>query len=49
MLECAGFPKVEVLNLHPIPNHSLTGDELALRFSEYFYGCQDYAVMGFLH
>ncbi|MBE9222036.1 methyltransferase domain-containing protein [Cyanobacterium stanieri LEGE 03274] len=48
MLESVGFPKVEVLKLHPIPNHDITGDELALRFSEYFYGCQDYAVIGFL-
>ncbi|AFZ47675.1 Methyltransferase type 11 [Cyanobacterium stanieri PCC 7202] len=49
MLESVGFPKVEILNLHPIPNHNITGDELALRFSQYFYGCQDYAVIGFLH
>ncbi|MGY6530346.1 MAG: methyltransferase domain-containing protein [Cyanobacterium sp.] len=48
MLESVGFPRVEVLKLHPIPNQSLIGDELALRFSKYFYGCQDYAVIGYL-
>ena len=47
MAETRGFSKVEILNLHPYPaSLLLSGSELADRFSEYFYGPQDYAAIG---
>lgn len=46
--EFRGFEKVQVMNLHPCPETlRITGSELAERFSDYFYGPQDYAVIGY--
>ncbi len=48
LAEFTGFEKVEVLNLHPWTEMTrLTGSELATRFSDCFYGPQDYAVIGY--
>jgi len=47
MVEARGLCWVEVVNLHPYPaTFRVNGSELAERFSEYFYGPQDYAVVG---
>ncbi len=47
LVEARGFCRVEVLDLHPYPGTlRLGGSELAQRFSDYFYGPQDYAVVG---
>jgi len=47
MAEARGLCRVEVINLHPFPDAFwISGSELANRFSEYFYGPQDYGVMG---
>jgi SAM-dependent methyltransferase len=44
--EFVGFESAEILNLHPYPDQSrLTGSPLADRFSDYFYGPQDYAIL----
>ena len=49
LLEARGLCDVQIVNMHPysesyrIPNG---GAELAQRFNEYFYGPQDYAVIG---
>jgi SAM-dependent methyltransferase/cell division protein FtsB len=48
-LEARGLCDVQVLNLHPYPEAAKLrddGTELARRFNEYFYGPQDYAVIG---
>jgi len=48
-LEARGLCDVRVLNLHPYPESAKLrddGTELAKRFNEYFYGPQDYAVIG---
>jgi O-antigen chain-terminating methyltransferase len=43
-----GFDRVEILPLHPCPESlRIDGSELAGRFSDYFYGPQDYAVIGY--
>ena len=45
--EARGLCKVRILNLHPYPeSFKVSGSEFADRFNEYFYGPQDYAVMG---
>jgi SAM-dependent methyltransferase len=49
LLEARGLCNVEVFQLHPYPEsfHIRDNDSvLAQRFNEYFYGAQDYAVMG---
>lgn len=47
LAEARGFCRVEILNLHPYPEiYKLTGSDIAERFNEYFYGPQDYAVIG---
>ena len=49
LLEARGLCDVEILQLHPYPesfNVPDGGTELARRFNEYFYGPQDYAVIG---
>ena len=47
LAEARGLCRVEIMNLHPFPDSFLiSGSELANRFSEYFYGPQDYAVAG---
>lgn len=45
--EARGLCRVEVWNLHPYPAaFRIDGSELAERFSEFFYGPQEYAVVG---
>jgi O-antigen chain-terminating methyltransferase len=49
ILEARGLCDVHILNLHPYPESAKLrddGTELAKRFNEYFYGPQDYAVIG---
>jgi O-antigen chain-terminating methyltransferase len=48
LLEARGLCDVEIVGLHPFAEsyHVLDGTELARRFNEYFYGPQDYAVIG---
>jgi O-antigen chain-terminating methyltransferase len=49
MVEARGLCNVEVLFLHPYPEGiKVSADALAVaeRFNEYFYGPQDYAVIG---
>jgi SAM-dependent methyltransferase len=49
LLEARGLCDVEILQLHPYPesfNVPDGGMELARRFNAYFYGPQDYAVIG---
>ncbi|MEH2365199.1 class I SAM-dependent methyltransferase [Nostoc sp.] len=46
--ESFGLSKVTCIKLHPDTiQPRLTGSELAERFSDYFYGPQDYALVGF--
>ncbi|MBN3948860.1 MAG: methyltransferase domain-containing protein [Nostoc sp. NMS7] len=46
--ESFGLSKVRCIKLHPETTQPrLTGSELAERFSDYFYGPQDYALVGF--
>ncbi|MEQ9237478.1 methyltransferase domain-containing protein [Coleofasciculus sp. E2-BRE-01] len=48
MLEHSGFEQVEIINLHPYDeSFKLSGSPVAERFNEYFYGSQDYAVIGY--
>jgi SAM-dependent methyltransferase len=49
LLEALGLCDVEIVNLHPYPesfNVLDGGAELKQRFNDYFYGPQDYAVIG---
>jgi SAM-dependent methyltransferase len=49
ILEAHGLCDVRVLNLHPYPDSSKLqddGSEITMRFNQYFYGPQDYAVIG---
>jgi O-antigen chain-terminating methyltransferase len=47
LAEARGLCRVEVLNLHPYPAAlKVDGADLAERFNEFFYGPQDYAVVG---
>jgi len=47
LAEARGLCRVEVWNLHPFPERwKLQGSELADRFNDFFYGPQDYAVVG---
>lgn len=46
--ELQGLSKVQILNLHPYPDHLLLkGSEVAERFNEHFYSAQDYSVIGY--
>ncbi|MEH1830509.1 MAG: methyltransferase domain-containing protein [Nostoc sp.] len=46
--ESFGLSRVRCIKLHPDTTQpKLTGSELAERFNDYFYGPQDYAVVGF--
>ncbi|MCY7321468.1 MAG: methyltransferase domain-containing protein [Phormidesmis sp. CAN_BIN36] len=46
--ESMGFSNVSVMKLHDYPQQQrLVGSDLAERFSDYFYGAQDYAVIGY--
>lgn len=48
MAESRGLGQVRIIDLHPSPeNLRLTGSDVAERFSDYFYGPQDYAVVGY--
>ncbi|MDM9584998.1 methyltransferase domain-containing protein [Nostoc sp. GT001] len=48
ILETQGLHQVKILNLHPYPEtYKLSGSEVAERFNDYFYGAQDYAVVGY--
>jgi SAM-dependent methyltransferase len=48
LVEYAGFHSVKILNLHDYAeSYKLSGSELAERFNSYFYGAQDYAVIGY--
>jgi SAM-dependent methyltransferase len=48
MAESRGLTQVKIIELHPYPeNHRLGGSDVADRFSDYFYGPQDYAVVGY--
>lgn len=48
LLESRGLTNVKVTFLHPYPTeHRQAGSDLAERFSDYFYGPQDYAVIGY--
>ena len=49
MVESRGFGKVKIIDLQPFPDtvkvHE-NGSELEKQFNRYFYGAQDYAVVG---
>ena len=48
MAESRGLSQVKIMDLHPFPeSYKLSDSEVAERFSNYFYGPQDYAVVGF--
>lgn len=48
LVEYAGFHAVEILNLNEYAeSYKIEGSELAERFNNYFYGAQDYAVIGY--
>jgi 2-polyprenyl-3-methyl-5-hydroxy-6-metoxy-1,4-benzoquinol methylase len=48
MAESRGLAQVRIIELHPYPEHlRLKGSDVAERFSDYFYGPQDYAVIGY--
>ncbi|MFP4099283.1 methyltransferase domain-containing protein [Coleofasciculus sp.] len=48
MLEHWGLEQVDIINLHPYGESlKLSGSQVAERFNEYFYGSQDYAVIGY--
>ena len=42
-----GLSKVEIRYLHPSTELEVTEDAIAQRFNQYFYGAQDYAVIGY--
>jgi len=49
ILEAQGLCDVRILNLHPYPESLRLqddGSEITMRFNQYFYGPQDYAVIG---
>ncbi|MEW5861562.1 MAG: class I SAM-dependent methyltransferase [Cyanobacteriota bacterium] len=47
LLEHAGFEPVEVIYLNPYKDsYKVSGSETSERFNQYFYGPQDYAVVG---
>jgi len=50
LAEARGLRKVRVLPLHPYPESFKIDEpagELTKRFNDYFYGAQDYAIIGF--
>jgi O-antigen chain-terminating methyltransferase len=48
LVEARGLCKAKIINLHPYPEtFKVNGSELAERFNEYFYGSQDYAIVGY--
>jgi O-antigen chain-terminating methyltransferase len=46
LVENRGFAQVEILRLHPCSDVLDEDSELARRFNRFFYGPQDYAVIG---
>jgi SAM-dependent methyltransferase/archaellum component FlaC len=45
-----GLCRTTIMKLHPFPeNFRLSGSDVAERFNEYFYGAQDYAIVGYKH
>jgi SAM-dependent methyltransferase len=49
LAEARGLCRIEIMNLHPYPESYRVeeGDlDVAQRFNEYFYGPQDYAIIG---
>jgi hypothetical protein len=47
-MESRGFHKTEVVNLNPSKADRIKEDtETARHFNEYFWGCQDYSVIGY--
>lgn len=48
LVEHIGFHPVKIINLNPYEeSFQVNGSELANRFNSYFYGPQDYAVVGY--
>lgn len=48
LVEYVGFQAVQVLNLNSYEeSYKVSGSEVAERFNTYFYGAQDYAVIGY--
>jgi ubiquinone/menaquinone biosynthesis C-methylase UbiE len=50
LAESRGLSQVTIMKLHPHPASAMithSGSDLAERFNEYFYGAQDYAVIGY--
>ena len=48
LVEARGLCKAKIINLHPYPEtFKVNGSEVAERFNEYFYGPQDYAIVGY--
>ncbi|MBD1999462.1 class I SAM-dependent methyltransferase [Leptolyngbya sp. FACHB-541] len=48
MLENAGYQAVKIMNLNAYADSfKVSGSEIADRFNDYFYGPQDYAVIGY--
>ena len=48
ILENAGFAHLKIINLHPYPDSlKVNGSEISEQFNRYFYGPQDYAVVGY--
>lgn len=48
LAEACGLRQVAINNLHPYPeSYRVDGSDLAVRFNEFFYGPQDYALIGY--
>ncbi len=48
LAEARGLCRVQILDLHPYPTaFKVDGSELAERFNDFFYGPQDYAMIGY--
>ncbi|MEO8892438.1 MAG: class I SAM-dependent methyltransferase [Coleofasciculaceae cyanobacterium] len=48
LVEYVGFHSVNILNLNDYAeSYKVSGSEVAKRFNDYFYGAQDYAVIGY--
>lgn len=48
LAESRGLCQVKIMNVNPYPeDYRVQGSELAERFNNYFYGAQDYSVIGY--
>lgn len=48
ILQARGLTQTQIIELHPYSeDFKVNGLEVAERFNDYFYGCQDYAVVGY--